>query len=66
MKTTRHWTAPRRSQDAPDNLGELTPEDIWIAGWEAAVVEATRQLNETLRRESVRPAGGVLKSRGGA
>jgi hypothetical protein len=66
MKTTRHWTAPRRSQDAPDNLGELTPEDIWIAGWNAAVAEYTRLLNETLARESARPAGGVLKARGGA
>jgi len=65
MNQSRHWTAPRRSQDAPDNLGELTPEEVWIAGWEAAVVEATRQLDEALNRE-LRQRGGVLKSRGGA
>jgi len=65
MNQSRHWTAPRRSQDAPDNLGELTPEEVWIAGWEAAVVEATRQLDEALSRE-LRQRGGVLKSRGGA
>jgi hypothetical protein len=51
MMTTahRHWSDERTSADAPSDVAW---PGTWAAGWNAAVAECTRQVNEALRSES--------------